>query len=73
MVLHGIVYMVLHGIALLAPVRVLVILILMKVGILTSTWFQNVPFCSLMSERFCFRSTTIPSDVRKFFGLQWEF
>ena len=26
-------------------------------------WFQN---------SFCFRSTTIPSAVRKFFGLQWE-
>ena len=31
-----------------------VILILMKVGILTSTWFQNVPFCSLISEQFLF-------------------
>ena len=33
-----------------------VILILMKVGILTSTWFQNVPFCSLISEQFLFSS-----------------
>ena len=31
-----------------------VILILMKVGILTSTWFQVVPFCSLISEQFLF-------------------
>ena len=31
-----------------------VILILMKVGISTSTWFQNVPFCSLISEQFLF-------------------
>ena len=31
-----------------------VILILMKVGILTSTWFQVVPFCSLISEQLLF-------------------
>ena len=31
-----------------------VILILMKVGISTSTWFQNVPFCSLIPEQFLF-------------------
>ena len=30
------------------------ILILMKVGISTSTWFQVVPFCSLISEQFLF-------------------
>ena len=28
------------------------ILILMKVGISTSTWFQVVPYCSLISEHF---------------------
>ena len=26
----------------------------MKVGISTSTWFQVVPFCSLISEQFLF-------------------
>ena len=31
-----------------------VILILMKVGVSTSTWFQNVPFCSLIPEQFLF-------------------
>ena len=30
------------------------ILILMKVGISTSTWFQVVPFCPLISEQFLF-------------------
>ena len=30
------------------------ILILMKVGISTSTWFQVVPFCSLISEQLLF-------------------
>ena len=31
-----------------------VILILMKVEISTSTWFQVVPFCSQISEHFLF-------------------
>ena len=48
-----------------------VILILMKVGISTSTWFQNVPFCSLISEQFLFLFYN--HSFRKFFGLQWEF
>ena len=51
---HGTEFLGAHFFTVTVARFVRVILILMKVGILTSTWFQNVPFCSLISEQFLF-------------------
>ena len=44
-----------------------VILILMKFGILISTWFQVVPFCSQISELFLFLLYDLPFPCGYFF------